>query len=171
VLLPETFSDTSLVSSHSPASILRVYWNLNSRVPLGELNDIDMTSVCGLLTWAGIAFTYIRFYNTTVAQGIDRSTLPYRSPLQPYAAYYALVFCCIILFFNGWSVFYTGGDPAPFDTATLITSYLPIVFVPILYFGYSFWRPQPTLAVQSIDFYGGSRDVRNFSFSQRALRS
>lgn len=27
------------------------------------------------------------------AQGIDRATLPYRAPLQPYASYYGLVFC------------------------------------------------------------------------------
>jgi amino acid permease len=69
-----------------------------------------LTSVCGLISWAAICWTYIRFYNGRSfidyetqsseprlisfigmkAQGIDRSTLPYRAPLQPYAAYYAL---------------------------------------------------------------------------------
>ncbi|KAM0752661.1 hypothetical protein T439DRAFT_286816 [Meredithblackwellia eburnea MCA 4105] len=48
----------------------------------------NMTSVCGLITWAGIAFTYIRFFNGLRAQGIQRTneTLVYRAPLQPYAA-------------------------------------------------------------------------------------
>lgn len=57
----------------------------------------NMTSVCGLITWAGIAYTYIRFYNGCKAQGIDRSEFPYRAPFQPYAAYYALIFICVIV--------------------------------------------------------------------------
>lgn len=56
-----------------------------------------MTSVCGLLTWWGICWTYIRFYAGTKAQNIDRRQFNYRAPLQPYAAWYALIFCSIIL--------------------------------------------------------------------------
>lgn len=78
-----------------------------------------MTSVAGLLTWAGIVYTYIRFHKGLKAQGIDRSTLPYRAPLQPYLSYYAFVFILVILFFNGWEVFaHYGAEGYSFDHAT-----------------------------------------------------
>lgn len=57
-----------------------------------------MTAVSGLMSWFGIAVTYIRFYAGLKAQGIDRSTLPYYSHLQPYAGWYA-VFSTIIICF------------------------------------------------------------------------
>ena len=56
----------------------------------------NMTSVAGLLTWFGISYTYTRFYAGMKIQGIDRTTLPFSSSLQPYAAWYATVSCIII---------------------------------------------------------------------------
>jgi amino acid transporter len=58
----------------------------------------NMTAVAGLLTWFGIAVTYIRFYAGTKAQGLDRRTLPFYSNLQPYAAWYGAISCLIICF-------------------------------------------------------------------------
>jgi amino acid transporter len=58
----------------------------------------NMTAVAGLMTWFGIAVTYIRFYAGTKAQGIDRSRLPYSSKLQPFAAWYAAISCLLICF-------------------------------------------------------------------------
>jgi amino acid transporter len=69
----------------------------------------NMTAVAGLMTWFGIAFTYTRFYAGMKAQGFDRSTLPYKTVLQPYAAWYAVVSCLLICFFSGWAVFLKGG--------------------------------------------------------------
>lgn len=175
----------------------------------------NMTAVCGLLTWVAIcvrscpprfperqltAFapsqcTYIRFYGAAKAQGIDRSTLPYRAPLQPYAAWYGLIvrlaflfcsssvpvlqftrcaqFCSIVLFFNGWEVFVNINGK--FDTATFITSYLPMcvpsppssqdladaplsALFPCFYMGYRFWRGAKMTPLAEIDFFSGSRD-------------
>lgn len=58
----------------------------------------NMTAVAGLMTWFGIAVTYIRFYAGVKAQGLDRSKLPYSSKLQPYAAWYAAISCLLISF-------------------------------------------------------------------------
>ncbi|KAM0755400.1 amino acid transporter [Meredithblackwellia eburnea MCA 4105] len=77
----------------------------------------NMTSVAGLLTWWGIAYTYTRFYRACKVQNIDRSEFPYQSRLQPYAAWYALIFISFILFFNAWQTL------KPFDTADFLTSY------------------------------------------------
>ena len=56
----------------------------------------NMTSVAGLLSWFGICYTYTRFYAGMKVQGIDRKSLPFASPLQPFAAWYALV-CCLVI--------------------------------------------------------------------------
>lgn len=55
-----------------------------------------MTSVCGLLTWMGISWTYLRFYKGMQLQGIDRNTLCYKAPLQPYLSWYCFIFCGLI---------------------------------------------------------------------------
>jgi amino acid permease len=58
----------------------------------------NMTAVAGLMTWFGICFTYIRFYKGIVAQGLDRSKLPYASNIQPFAAWYGAIACMVICF-------------------------------------------------------------------------
>lgn len=58
----------------------------------------NLTSIAGLMTWFGIAVTYIRFNKGWRAQGLDRSTLPYASKLQPFAAWYAAISCVVICF-------------------------------------------------------------------------
>lgn len=50
----------------------------------------NMTAIAGLMTWFGIGYTYTRWYAGLKAQGIDRRTLPFRSPLQPFAAWYVV---------------------------------------------------------------------------------
>jgi amino acid permease len=58
----------------------------------------NMTSIAGLMTWFGIAVTYVRFYAGMKAQGYDRSKLPFSSRLQPYAAWYVIVSTLVICF-------------------------------------------------------------------------
>ncbi|KAJ7367998.1 amino acid permease [Mycena albidolilacea] len=98
----------------------------------------NMTSIAGLMTWFGICLTYLRFYAGMKAQGYDRKVLPFASPLQPFAAWYAMCFCIIICFFSGWAVFLKD----KWDTATFVTNYLPFILFPFIYAGakYYYWR-------------------------------
>ncbi|KAF9513623.1 hypothetical protein BS47DRAFT_1393189 [Hydnum rufescens UP504] len=91
----------------------------------------NMTAIAGLMTWFGIAFTYVRFYAGMKAQGYDRSKLPFSSPLQPYAAWYVIISTVVICFFSGFKVFLKGG----WDQADFVTTYLPFILFPIFYFG------------------------------------
>lgn len=56
----------------------------------------NMTAVAGLMVWFGIGVTYLRFYKGLQAQNIDRKTLPYTSPFQPFAAWYAMIACLLV---------------------------------------------------------------------------
>ncbi|KAJ7638524.1 amino acid permease [Roridomyces roridus] len=103
----------------------------------------NLTAVAGLMTWFGISLTYLRFHAGMKAQGYDRKDLPYRSPLQPYAAWFAMCACLFICFFSGWAVFLKGN----WDTATFVTNYLPLALFPIMYGGakYHYWRKGSSL--------------------------
>jgi len=61
----------------------------------------------------------------------------------------------LILFFNGWAVFIHGN----WDTATFVTSYIPLVMFVILYFGYRFWNKAKFIPLEDMDFMTGSRDA------------
>jgi amino acid transporter len=114
----------------------------------------NMTSICGLITWLCIAITYIRFDAGIKKQNIDRSILPYKSPLGAFGGWYVLISLSIILFFSGWEVFLAGH----WDTSTFITTYLPIPFAFILYFGYKLVKRTKVIPTQDIDFVTGVRE-------------
>ncbi|KAF9513610.1 hypothetical protein BS47DRAFT_1344093 [Hydnum rufescens UP504] len=92
----------------------------------------NMCAIAGLMTWFGIAFTYVRFYAGMKVQGYDRSKLPFSSRLQPYAAWYVIVSTLVICF----SVLRLPGVlKGAWNQADFITNYLPFALFPILYFG------------------------------------
>jgi len=113
----------------------------------------NMTSIAGLMTWFGICVTYIRFYKGMKAQGYERKHLPFASPLQPYAAWYAMIFCLVVCFFSGWSTFLKGNWVA----ADFVTNYLPLSLFPVLYAGakYYYYRKGGSLywvSIEKMDF-------------------
>ena len=71
-------------------------------------------------------------------QGRSRSELPYRSRVQPYAAWYSLIACVLMLLING----YTGG----YTRRSFVLSFLGVVDVQR-----SFSIPERILVY--IDFY------------------
>ncbi|KAL9599581.1 MAG: hypothetical protein Q9219_003737 [cf. Caloplaca sp. 3 TL-2023] len=91
----------------------------------------NLVTIASLFTWMSVSVAYIRFYDALKAQGIDRSTLVFRSPFQPYTAWFSLIFFAIITLFNG---FYTFG---PFDKDSFVTAY---VGIPIYFALYAFWK-------------------------------
>lgn len=84
----------------------------------------NMTAMCGMISWTGILWTSIRWNKGLKAQGIDRKTLPYMAPLQPYLSYcsfYKILFrvgdtnfcdfsdgisiCVMVIIFGGFGSF------------------------------------------------------------------
>lgn len=72
----------------------------------------SLTTIAALFTWCSICIAYIKFYNALKAQGIDRNTLVFRSPFQPYTAWFSLGFFVMIIIFNGFHVFTRGNFKA-----------------------------------------------------------
>lgn len=91
----------------------------------------NLTTIASLFTWCSICVAYIKFYNALKAQGVDRNTLVFKSPFQPYLAWIALIFFSVIILFNGFYVF------SPFTVNGFITSYIGI----LIYFSlFAFWK-------------------------------
>jgi len=127
----------------------------------------NMTAIAGLMTWFGIVFTYIRFYKGLKVQGIDRSTFPYAHKLNPYAAYYALVWILIICFFSGWSVFLKGN----WDPAVFVTNYLPFILFPILYIVSRFINKVPLIKPEDMDFKSGLAEIEADTYDEPPPRN
>jgi amino acid transporter len=111
----------------------------------------NMTSNAGLLTWFGITVTYLRFHAGWKAQGLDRSKLPYASGLQPFAAWYAMICCVVLILTSGFKVFIKGQWAAD----TFVTTYLPVALFPLLYFGGKLWTKTAYVRAADMDFTTG----------------
>ncbi|GBE80532.1 amino acid permease [Sparassis latifolia] len=127
----------------------------------------NMTSVAGLMSWFAIAVTYIRFHKGLKAQGIDRNTLPYRSPLQPFAAWYAAILAFVVCFFSGWSVFLKGN----WSAATFVTNYLPFMLYPVMVIGSGIWKREWLIKPQDMDFKSGLDEVLAASYDEPPPRN
>lgn len=62
---------------------------------------VSLVTVFGTLNWVSLLVSYIGMRRSLRKQGIPLSDLPYRGPLQPYGAYFALLMTVLIVLFNG----------------------------------------------------------------------
>ncbi|KAG2136380.1 amino acid permease [Suillus bovinus] len=115
----------------------------------------DMAATTGLLAWFCIGVTYIRFHRGLLAQGYDRTCLPYASRLQPYASWWVIASSLTTLLFSGWQVFLK----AKWSNATFVTTYLPVVLFPILYVSAKILMRVPLVKPSEMDFKSGTEDL------------
>lgn len=91
---------------------------------------LSLSTVAGLIAWSVLCLCYIRFHAALKAQGVSRDTLPWKSPFQPYTAWYGFIGAAIITLVAGFNVFLDGN----WDASNFIASYIgiPIFIVPII---------------------------------------
>ena len=95
----------------------------------------NLTSITQILTWLSISVAYIRFHAALRAQNVPRSTLVFESPLQPYIAWFTLIFFATIAFFNGFYTF--PSKTKGFDASGFVTAYVGLVIYAALFI---FWK-------------------------------
>ncbi|TXT09612.1 uncharacterized protein COLE_03546 [Cutaneotrichosporon oleaginosum] len=110
----------------------------------------SMCAVCGMLSWSVILLTSIRWHYGLRARGIDRNSLPYTAPFQPYLSYYGLALSGIVIVFSGFTAFIHR-----FDTSAFITTYFGIPFFAVLLVGYKVWNKTGLVAYEDMDFTTG----------------
>ncbi|KAL8287079.1 hypothetical protein RQP46_004085 [Phenoliferia psychrophenolica] len=132
--------------------------------PGAIFNDFaGLAALCGLLTWAAILFSYLRFYYGVKRQGIDRSEFSYVAPMQPYASYFGLIFVLIVVFFNGFKVFMTGN----FTGASFVLSYIIIISFVVLYACWKLYHKTRFVHLDEMDFETGRRELDEMSDAEQ----
>lgn len=95
---------------------------------------VNMVNMGAFFSWIVLSLAYIRFRKALTAQGVDRSTLPYRSRCGKPAAYFCLVFFTVLALLNGFYVFF----PSQWNVSDFLTAYIGIPLVGMLYLGHKF---------------------------------
>ncbi|KAK3110967.1 hypothetical protein LTR53_014221 [Teratosphaeriaceae sp. CCFEE 6253] len=111
----------------------------------------NMTALCGMISWACILYTSIRWHEGLKAQGIDRRVLAYRAPFQPYLSYYGMTIAIAVIIFGDFSSFIHA-----FHTSQFITTYFPVPFFLILLVVYKLWNRSKSINYVDMDFVTGA---------------
>lgn len=115
----------------------------------------NISAVSTLIVWASICLTYLRFYHGLRYNGISRDTLPYKSPFQPFLAYFAICFCLVVAFFNGYDAFF----PGKFSAKTFVPPYIDIPIFAALFLGYKFVKGTKMVKLGDMDLWSGKAEV------------
>ncbi|ORY83057.1 amino acid permease/ SLC12A domain-containing protein [Protomyces lactucae-debilis] len=122
---------------------------------------VNLSTISGFLAWMCLLVTYLRFRAARQAQGISDADLPYRSPFQPYLAWFGLITISIITLLNGFANFTTGN----FTISGFLTAYFGIPFFLVLYVGHKIYSRMNGLPTQfyipagEIDLHTGKAEI------------
>ncbi|ORY25322.1 amino acid permease/ SLC12A domain-containing protein [Naematelia encephala] len=122
----------------------------------------NLTSLGGFITWCTICVTYLRFRAGIKAQGIDSSKFHYRGPFQPYAAYWCIFWCCIVIVFNGWEVFTHGG----WNSSDFVVAYINLPLFFLLIGGFLIIKKPTHLKPIEMDFYSNIPTDEEVSYEE-----
>ncbi|KAF3389311.1 General amino acid permease AGP2 [Penicillium rolfsii] len=120
---------------------------------------VNLVTASQLINFSVVTFTYIRFKKALDAQGISRSTLPYRRWFQPYIAYIACTATTIMAFVGGYTVFLPGKWSIP----TFLFSYTMIGVFPVLYFGWKIFHRTKFLKPEEVDLVSGLAEIEEYT--------
>ncbi|EAZ63582.2 Proline specific permease [Scheffersomyces stipitis CBS 6054] len=92
----------------------------------------NLTTISGFISWILVAFAYLRWRRAIAYHGLsDRVT--YKSPFQPFGAYYVIFFISLLSITNGYAVFFNFNGP------DFVAAYITLPIVVFLYVGHRAW--------------------------------
>ncbi|KAF4876505.1 putative amino-acid permease [Colletotrichum siamense] len=109
---------------------------------------VSLVTVFGTLNWVSVLVSYIQFTRGMWAQGIPRSIMPYRGPLQPYGSYAALLITVLVVFFNGYNAFIP-----KFTVSTFMTSYIGIAIYVVNIISYKLYAKSQRVGLGTMDLH------------------
>lgn len=87
------------------------------------------------------------------------SSRPFITPLQPYGAYYVMIFVSLLAITNGYTIFF----PGSFTASDFLVSYIVFVIFFVLYFGHKFYYKTPWIVkVSELDIFSGKDEIDRF---------
>ncbi|KAG9230559.1 putative proline-specific permease [Amylocarpus encephaloides] len=118
---------------------------------------VNLTNTSGFISWICCCIVYLRFRKATVVQNLPREDIPYRSRVQPYGAWIAMVFFCFLTLINGFDVFW----PENFNASSFLTAYVGIPIFLSIYFTHRVlhWSDKWMYPSHEIDLHTGIATV------------
>jgi yeast amino acid transporter len=141
---------------------------------------VNLVTASQLINFAVMCGTFLFWLKACKAQGLDRNLLPYKSFLQPYAAWYGMIGCTVMAFVGGYTVrpqlpsrtaktvHYIDRHhqvflPGNWDVPTFIFSYFMIGLFPVLYFGWKFIKKTKIKKAHEIDIRGEVEEIDEYT--------
>lgn len=118
---------------------------------------VNITTVAGLLSWASVSYSHIRFIDALKYNGISRDSLPFKARFGAGYVWYAFISIIIITFLQGFTSFFD------FTASKFLTAYISVFLFMFLWIMFQFfifrdgWRLQHPIEVLDID--SGRREV------------
>ncbi|QPC59182.1 hypothetical protein HYE67_001413 [Fusarium culmorum] len=107
----------------------------------------NLATLSSLFTWFGICLIYVRFHSALKAQGIDRSSLVFKAPFQPYLAWFSMFYFGVIIVFSGFWTF------TPWNANSFVTTYIGIPLIAILFCFWKFFKKTKWVLSTEADLY------------------
>ncbi|KAI1505064.1 amino-acid permease inda1 [Biscogniauxia marginata] len=115
----------------------------------------NISTISGFIAWIVIMITYLRFRKAMEHHGMLDS-LPFRTPLQPYATYFVLFLIVVLTLTNGFQVFF----PSEWSVSSFLASYITIPVFLVLYFGHKLiFRTPLAIRIEDVDTWTGKKEM------------
>lgn len=116
----------------------------------------NLVTIAQCFTWCSICLGYIGFHRALKAQGVDRNTLIFRSPWQPYTAWITFGFFTLVIFFNGFKPFtQTKGGWHKDQLTDFFTAYIGVLIFFLLYVAWKVLKREPFVVPANADIWSG----------------
>jgi len=116
---------------------------------------VNISTISGFVAWIVVLITYLRFRKALAHHGLLH-TLPYRTPLQPYATWAVLGVLGVLTLTNGFQVFF----PDVWSVSGFLAAYITIPIFLALYLGHKVVRKTRfAIPVQEIDVISGKAEM------------
>lgn len=117
---------------------------------------INISAVAGLICWAFISASHIRFMQVLKQRGIPRDSLPFKARWQPFYAWYALISIIFITLIQGFTSFWH------FTAAKFMTAYISvIVWVGLYVIFQCLFRCKFLIPIEEVDIDSGRREIED----------
>lgn len=114
---------------------------------------VSLVTVFGALNWIAVLVSYLAMIKAMKVQNIPRSVMPYRNPLLPYGAYFALFITALVIVFSGYNAFIPR-----FQIDKFMTSYIGIVVYLVNILWWKLYKKTKRVLPQDVDLVTGRRE-------------
>ncbi|KAJ3494804.1 hypothetical protein NLG97_g3839 [Lecanicillium saksenae] len=132
-----------------------VFLNVENRPAEVFFWIMNLSTVTGLLISASLAYSYLRFYHALRHHGINRDTLAYKAPMQPFSGYFSLTFNLVVTLFNGFDAFF----PGRLSAKSFLPCYIGVPICLALFLGYKFIKKTKFITLEEMDLWSGKAEI------------